>query len=86
MLAEKLQQYRALLPRLTAFEKQDWEENFLVEFTHDSTSIEGNTISLLGTKMILTDGIIPAETSVREYEEIQGHASAWGYVKRLCKK
>ncbi len=85
MLEEKLQQYRAILPRLTAFEQQDWEENFLVEFTHDSTSIEGNTISLLGTKMILTDGIIPAETSVREYEEIQGHASAWGYVKACVK-
>ncbi|WP_311650462.1 hypothetical protein [Selenomonas artemidis] len=43
VLEKKAAQYRALLPRLSTFEREDHEENFMVEFTHDSTSIEGNT-------------------------------------------
>lgn len=81
-LNEKINIFNSIYGKLSDFEKKDWEENFLVEFTHDSTSIEGNTLTLIDTKMILTDGIIPAETSVREYEEIKGHANAWEFVKK----
>lgn len=80
-LEKKAKQYRALLPRLSAFERADHEENFTVEFTHDSTSIEGNTLTLIQTKMILTDRITPAEISLKELDEVRGHASAWAYVK-----
>lgn len=80
-LEKKAKQYRALLPRLSAFERADHEENFTVEFTHDSTSIEGNTLTLIQTKMILTDRITPAEISLKELDEVRGHASTWAYVK-----
>ena len=80
-LDRKIELFRALFPRLSSFETNDWEENFLVEFTHDSTSIEGNTLTLIETKMILTDAVVPSETSLRELDEVRGHADAWQFVK-----
>ena len=84
-LQHKIDLYRQIFPKLSDFEKNDWEENFLVEFTHDSTSIEGNTLTLLDTKMILTDKIVPAETTLRELDEVRGHAEAWQFVKECVK-
>ena len=79
-LEKKAKQYRALLPRLSAFERADHEENFTVEFTHDSTSIEGNTLTLIQTKMILTDRITPAEISLKELDEVRAH----GHTSRIA--
>ena len=58
----------------------------MVEFTHDSTSIEGNTLTLIETKMILTDHLVPDETSLRELDEVRDHASAWTFVKENARK
>ena len=58
----------------------------MVEFMHDSTSIEGNTLTLIETKMILTDHLVPAETSLRELDEVRDHASAWTFVKENARK
>ena len=44
-LDEKTELFRIVWERLSSFEKADWEENFLVEYTHDSTAIEGNTLT-----------------------------------------
>lgn len=80
-LERKIQLFQSVFPKLSEFEKTDWEENFLVEFTHDSTSIEGNTLTLIETKMILADEVVPAETTLRELDEVRGHADAWQFVK-----
>lgn len=80
-LDRKIQLFHEVFPKLSSFEKTDWEENFLVEFTHDSTSIEGNTLTLIETKMILADEVVPAETTLRELDEVRGHADAWQFVK-----
>lgn len=85
-LEKKVGLFRAVFPELSDFEKEDWEENFLVEFTHDSTSIEGNTLTLIETKMILADKIVPAETTLRELDEVRGHAEAWQFVKDCVKR
>ena len=85
-MEKKVGLFRAVFPELSDFEKEDWEENFLVEFTHDSTSIEGNTLTLIETKMILADKIVPAETTLRELDEVRGHAEAWQFVKDCVKR
>lgn len=84
-LERKIQLFQSVFPKLSEFEKTDWEENFLVEFTHDSTSIEGNTLTLIETKMILADEVVPAETTLRELDEVRGHAYAWQFVKDCVK-
>lgn len=80
-LQTKISLFHILYPRLSLFEQREWVENFAVEFTHYSTAIEGNRISLLGTKMILEDEIVPEETTLRELNEVLSHKKAWDYVK-----
>ena len=46
------------------------------EWTHDSTSIEGNTLSLGETSFILNEGLTVSGKSLREHDEIAGHARA----------
>lgn len=77
---------RTILQSLSEFELENAAEHFAIEYTHDSTAIEGNTISLIGTRMILVDGVVPAETSVRELDEVRDHADAWSYVKECVSK
>lgn len=84
-LDEKTELFRIVWERLSSFEKADWEENFLVEYTHDSTAIEGNTLTRMETKMILTDKIVPAETTLKELDEVRDHAAAWQYVKEQAR-
>lgn len=85
-LQNKTALFHLIFPRLSEIEKKDWEDNFRVEFTHDSTSIEGNTLTLIETKMILEDKIVPAETSLKELDEIRGHADAWDFVRESVSK
>ena len=58
MLKQKLNQYKHILEQLDDFTRKNWEDNFTIEFTHDTTAIEGNTLTLIDTKMILEDGIV----------------------------
>ncbi|MCM8533769.1 MAG: Fic family protein [Lentisphaeraceae bacterium] len=46
------------------------------EWTHDSTSIEGNTLSLGETSFILKEGLTISGKSVHEHDEVRGHANA----------
>lgn len=47
-------QRRASIPEITLF---TFEQAFEIEYTHNSTAIEGNTLSLIETKVLLEDGI-----------------------------
>lgn len=59
-LQDKIERFRRRLRSLSDFEKWDWQEEFRLRFTHDSTGIEGSLLTVLDVKMILFDGIIPA--------------------------
>lgn len=80
-LPDKIGLFRHIFEKLTPPEKANWEEKFAIEYTHNSTAIEGNTLSLIETKMILEDGIAPNEKSLREIDEIRNHHKAFQYVK-----
>ena len=46
------------------------------EWTHDSNSIEGNTLTLGETSFILNEGLTVSGKSLREHDEVRGHANA----------
>lgn len=62
-----------------------FEKSFDVEYTHHSTAIEGNTLTLLQTKVILEDGLSVGGKSLREIYEITNHAKAFSYVKKCVR-
>lgn len=45
-------------------------------WTHTSTAIEGNTLSLGDTHFILEEGLTVSGKSLKEHQEVLGHASA----------
>lgn len=60
------------------------EEDFNLHYTHDSTAIEGNTLTLMETKVVL-EGIAIGGKTIREHLEIINHAEAIGFIYDLVK-
>ncbi len=58
-----------------------YEKDFELTFTHNSTAIEGNTLTLMETKVVLEDGISVGGKELREIYEIVNHKKAYQYVK-----
>lgn len=55
-------------------------ENLSIEWTYNSNSIEGNTLSLRETQMILQEGITIKGKSLREHFEAHNHDKAIDYL------
>ncbi|MDR2599783.1 MAG: Fic family protein [Oscillospiraceae bacterium] len=64
---------------------QKYEESFIIEYTHNSTAIEGNTLSLIETKAILEDGISVGGKELREIYEVVNHRDAYVYILNCIK-
>ncbi|TPV32925.1 Fic family protein [Paucihalobacter ruber] len=52
------------------------QESLFIEWTYNSNSIEGNTLSLRETQMVLQDGITIKGKSLREHFEAKNHEDA----------
>lgn len=59
------------------------KESLTVEWTYNSNSIEGNTLTLQETRMVLEDGLTVSGKPLREYFETVNHHEAIGYVENL---
>lgn len=60
---------------------ESFEKSFDIEYAHNSTAIEGNTLTLIQTKVILEDGISVGGKALREIYEVANHAKAFAFVK-----
>lgn len=78
-LKEKIAQYRPLSPS----EVQRLREEFIIESTYNSNAIEGNTITLRETVLILKEGMTIAEKPIREHLDIIGFKDAFNYIYEL---
>lgn len=61
-------------------------DEFMINNTYNSNAIEGNTLTLRETAMILQDGITIAEKPIKEHLEAIGHRDAFEYIESLTKK
>ena len=59
-----------------------YEKDFELRFTHNSTAIEGNTLTLMETKVVLEDGVSIGGKSLREIYEVVNHKKAYEYMKK----
>jgi transcriptional regulator with XRE-family HTH domain/fido (protein-threonine AMPylation protein) len=55
-------------------------QSLVSEWTHSSTALEGNTISASDTLFVLTEGLTVSGVSLREHQELHGHAQALGLM------
>lgn len=76
---EQLYQIRERIPKEAL---ESFDRSFDIEYAHNSTAIEGNTLTLVQTKAILEDGLSVGGKMLREIYEVANHAKAFAYVKK----
>lgn len=84
--------YKSLLEKKNIFDRgkhtidkvtiSSYEKDFELTFTHNSTAIEGNTLTLMETKVLLEDGVSIGGKELRDIFEVVNHKKAYSYVKR----
>ncbi len=80
-LQSKKEFYQKHKNTLSDFAVQNYEQAFEIEYAHNSTAIEGNTLSLIETKVLLEDKISIGGKKLREIYEVVNHNKAYQYIK-----
>ncbi len=93
IISQKL--YRRILERkkvlgslrpLDKLQVQRLKEEFLVEYVYNSTSIEGNTLSLNETRLVLNEGITIGGKSLREHLDVTNQKEAIEWIESFIKE
>jgi len=81
-IQEKKHKYEQNKHKISPITLSSYEKDFELTFTHNSTAIEGNTLTLMETKVVLEDGVAIGGKELREIYEVINHKKAYGYVKK----
>lgn len=85
---ERIEELKAELDArrpLTQGELERLNEEFMIEFTYNSNAIEGNTLTLQETAMVL-EGITIDQKPLKDHLEAVGHKDAFLYVQDIVSK
>ncbi len=82
ILSHKKEQLSKMRGSIQKEALESFEKSFDVEYAHNSTAIEGNTLTLIQTKAILEDGLSVGGKTLREIYEVTNHAKAFAFVKK----
>lgn len=82
LLQEKKEYYQTNRHLLSDAVISNYASAFEIEYAHNSTAIEGNTLSLMETKLILEDKLSVGGKALREIYEVVNHSNAFAYVKK----
>jgi Fic family protein len=73
--------YRKFLNSASEDRLRNHEEQLIVQFTYDSSRIEGSELTLKDTRDLLIDGISPRHKSSRDIRETENHRTAYLLIK-----
>ena len=82
-LDELAAQVKAMRP-LNQAELKRLRDEFVVENTYDSNAIEGNSLTLRETALVLQEGVTIAEKPLKDHLEAIGHRDAFEYIVALA--
>ncbi|MCD8183979.1 MAG: Fic family protein [Bacteroides sp.] len=91
-IADKLKEVDALKERLSVLRPLPEEalkkiqDALDIEYTYESNRIEGNTLTLQETALVVNEGVTISGKSMREHLEAINHAEAIDYIKDIAKK
>lgn len=80
-------EYKAKINSLRPLSKEalaQVKEYYKIGLTYASNALEGNTLSLVETKVVLEDGITIGGKSLKDHYETVGHARAYDEVLKLA--
>ena len=81
-LLHELNSYRPL----TKGELLRLSEDFSINFTYNSNAIEGNTLTLQETALVIKEGITIDKKPLKDHLEAVGHKEAYLYVEELVQQ
>jgi len=89
-LLYKADSYKAEIDKKRPFKDIDslkkLQDFYRVDFTYTSNALEGNSLSLSETKVILEDGITVGGKPLKDIYEAVGHALAYDYMFSLVQR
>lgn len=87
-LFDKIDHYQKMIGErrpLTADEVKELDAYFRIGVTYSSNALEGNSLTLSETKVLLEDGITVGGKPIRDCYEATGHAKAYDYMLALAR-
>ena len=87
-LLKKADEYKKLIDEhrpLTPNEARQLNEYFKIGTTYTSNALEGNSLTLTETKVLLEDGLTVGGKPVRDCYEATGHAKAYDFMLEAAK-
>ncbi|MDR1379514.1 MAG: Fic family protein [Synergistaceae bacterium] len=81
---DELRKKLGSLRPLNSTELKRLREEFIIENTYNSNAIEGNTLTLKETALILQQGVTIDGKHIREHLEVIGHRDAFIYIIELA--
>jgi Fic family protein len=71
---------------ISAEQSKQLKEHFKIGLTYSSNALEGNTLTLIETKVIIEDGLTIGGKSLTEIDEATGHAKAYDFIFEIVEK
>ena len=68
---------------LTPEEREKWDQAFVLSYVHHTTAIDGNRIDENGVRTILEDGVVSANTTLVDLEELQNAKESFQFIEFL---
>ncbi|PIN88720.1 cell filamentation protein Fic [Candidatus Pacearchaeota archaeon CG10_big_fil_rev_8_21_14_0_10_35_13] len=72
--------YHDKISSLSREEFEKFENTFFTELTYDSNAIEGSSLSLEDTNLVINEGIVPKGKTLREINEAKNHIDAIKFI------
>jgi len=74
--------YKKKLSKGSQDERIKLEEYIVTQFTYNTSRIEGSALTLKDTNLLLNQGIVPGNKTVRDIKEVENHKKAYYFLKR----
>ncbi len=72
--------YNKKINSLSKEEFEKFENTFFTELTYDSNAIEGSSLSLEDTNLVINEGLVPKGKTLREINEAKNHIEAIRFI------
>ncbi|KKL71087.1 hypothetical protein LCGC14_2098400 [marine sediment metagenome] len=74
--------YNKRIKELKKEEYERFQKTFFTELTYNSNAIEGSSLSLQETSLVINEGIVPEGKTLREIYEARNHLEALKFLKK----
>jgi Fic family protein len=83
-IIEEIEQLKAELDKFRSLDNDTIRDALAIEYTYESNRIEGNTLTLRETDLVINKGLTVGGKSMREHLEAINHKDAIDYIKEIA--